>query len=96
MSTMTNFVNTYRAHEREPACFEVKQNIMLQLIDAIQRCHDRQIFHRDIKPENVLVDLDGEHVYIIDFGLAVVEPISRNCRTGTKEYMSPGMLSTFL
>jgi serine/threonine protein kinase len=28
------------------------------------------IVHRDIKPENILVSHDGEHVQIIDFGLA--------------------------
>lgn len=63
---------------------------MLQLIDVVGRCHDRSVFHRDIKPENILIREDGRSVRLIDFGLAVATPISANCRSGTKEYMSPG------
>ena len=91
MATLTIFVSNWKTREREATCFEAKRSIMVQLIDTIGRCHRRYIYHRDIKPENILVHKDGRAIRLIDFGLAVVDPISSNCRTGTREYMSPGM-----
>jgi serine/threonine protein kinase len=95
MPTLTGFVGNWKLREREASCFEAKRSAMVQLIDAIGRCHGRSIFHRDLKPENVLVHKDGCSIRLIDFGLAVGNPISSNCRTGTREYMSPGVYSFF-
>jgi serine/threonine protein kinase len=91
MPTLTTFVGNWKSHDREAKCFQAKRYVMIQLIDAVGRCHRRSIFHRDLKPENVLVHEDGGSIRLIDFGLAVVDPVSSNCRTGTREYMSPGM-----
>lgn len=92
MMMMAQFVGKWRCRDRDADCFETKRAAMLQLIDVVKRCHDRSVFHRDIKPENVLIRSDGSSVRLIDFGLAVTTPISSNCRSGTKEYMSPGLL----
>ncbi|KAK0462875.1 kinase-like domain-containing protein [Desarmillaria tabescens] len=69
----------------------VKQ-VFLQIIDAVQHCHDNQIFHRDLKPENILCSEDGEQVFLADFGLATCEDDYSRRGAGTMAYKSPECL----
>ena len=43
--------------------------VATQLARGLAAAHDRGLVHRDLKPENVFV-LPGDHVKILDFGLA--------------------------
>ncbi|KAF9057670.1 kinase-like domain-containing protein [Panaeolus papilionaceus] len=61
----------------------------IQLIDAVQYCHDAGVFHRDIKPENVLCSVDGTHVRLADFGLSIQSPVCHDFGCGSSYYMSP-------
>jgi len=61
---------------------------------ALEAAHRQQVVHRDIKPENVF--LAGEHVYVVDFGIAkalgAIEGerlTSTGLTIGTPAYMSP-------
>lgn len=47
-----------------------RQKVVLQLLDAMQYIHSKQITHRDLKPSNILITHNGFNVKIIDFGLA--------------------------
>ena len=47
---------------------DIKQ-YMLQLLRAVEACHDRFILHRDLKPDNCLFLRDGT-MKLADFGLA--------------------------
>jgi serine/threonine protein kinase len=74
--------------------------LFLQICDAIEYAHEREVVHRDLKPANILVTekSNGEPlVKVIDFGIAKAVnnglPLAYATRTGiaigTWEYMSP-------
>lgn len=73
--------------------------LVRQLLDAIEVAHSEGIYHRDIKPENMfLANVNGKEVLkVMDFGLAASVNAARLTRTGeamgTPIYASPEQLS---
>ncbi|KAI9020751.1 kinase-like domain-containing protein, partial [Phycomyces nitens] len=64
------------------------RHIFLQIIDAVQHCHQNNIAHRDLKPENILMFPDW-HVKLADFGLATSQTTSIEFGCGSTFYFSP-------
>lgn len=79
----------YSEQEAKVAC--------LQIVRAIDYCHDRNIAHRDLKPENLLYSAgaDDSSLKLADFGLAHIlgpgEMMHNVC--GTPGYVAPEVLS---
>jgi len=46
------------------------QRIFRQVVNAVDFCHDRSIAHRDIKLENIIINKEGTHITLIDFGFS--------------------------
>lgn len=68
---------------------ELVKHVFVQILDAVQACHDHGVFHRDLKPDNIFVSADSARAYLGDFGLATDEALSRNHACGSSYYMSP-------
>ena len=66
------------------------KSVFLQILDAVEYCHDHGIYHRDLKPDNILINEDGTQIKLADFGLSTTSKISDSFGCGSPPYMSPG------
>jgi serine/threonine protein kinase len=87
---------SFRSYLDEHAPLPIQEaiSITLQLVDALQHCHERGIVHRDLKPENILIQEDGQ-VKLMDFGISSLRGARRltfsrlSSSVGTPDYMAP-------
>ncbi len=75
---------------KSPRTFEEIYKLFLQILDAVEYIHSKNICHGDIKPQNILTD--GKTVKITDFGTSkLIEDlfIKTIDGGGTWAYMAP-------
>jgi len=63
--------------DRGPLSVPVAFRLARQLAEALAHAHDHAVIHRDLKPGNLFVE-DGEHLKILDFGIALLEANPRD------------------
>lgn len=77
-----------RSHVYRQTPVENYIKMCISVSKSILYMHSNDIVHGDIKPDNILIDIDTNTPYIIDFGLSGVHGIS--CGTGgTKPFCCP-------
>ncbi len=73
--------------------------VLAQLAEGLAFLHARGVIHRDVKPSNAMV-LDGGHVKLLDFGLALAlasGELARETRVvGTAAYLAPEYVEKLL
>jgi serine/threonine protein kinase len=69
-------------------------SVLWQLASAVDHLHARGVVHSDIKPTNIMLNVHGEHVTLIDFGVAfdLATENAQRGSTGTPGYMAPEQL----
>jgi len=81
------------AREFTPLDEDRSQLQFLQIVQALQQCHQQNVYHRDIKLENIMV-CRNDLIKIVDFGLAAVKEGKRLSRpVGSFDYMTPEILA---
>ena len=85
-----------------PLGYERVLKILDQVAASLSEAHQNGIVHRDMKPENVFIESrdGGDHVKVLDFGIAKVVSDERQIPAltavgqtlGTLEFMSPEQL----
>jgi formylglycine-generating enzyme required for sulfatase activity/predicted Ser/Thr protein kinase len=61
------------------------EEIIGQLVGALQAVHDAGVYHLDIKPENILLTPDSRAV-LVDFGAAKQESSGRSTKSSTRSF----------
>jgi len=82
-----------RAAEQRQFTLDEFEHILMQVLDALEAAHERQIVHRDIKPEDIMlqpVPGQGPRVKVLDFGQAkfVEDRSAPSLLLGTLAYMA--------
>lgn len=71
----------------------MRQQILMQLLDAVGYLHKKGIIHNDLKPGNILITNSGNNVKLIDFGLSDTDAHYLLKTMGcTPQYASPELL----
>lgn len=82
---------------RGPLPLEEVTSIAIQIVDAIQYCHNARVVHRDLKLENILfADSLHSRIKIVDFGIAgmlTVNGQGDSSNAGSLLYLAPEVLS---
>ena len=88
--------NLTKLIDEGPVPVERAVEITRQVLSGLAHAHELGITHRDIKPANIVLSQKaglGDHVKILDFGLARLSEESSNLTTGvilgTPSYMAP-------
>ena len=72
--------------------FDESIDYMLQILDAVNEMHEREILHNDLKPDNMILLIDG-NIKICDFGIAThIFDREQKETLGSLSYVAPEVI----
>ena len=81
--------------EQSPLKLKDAIEYTIQIGEALQAAHDKDVIHRDVKSENIMITANNQ-VKVMDFGLAKLKGTLKLTKTGstvgTLAYMAPEQL----
>ena len=84
-----NSLEDLQKKDGKPFSEDTVQGWLLQVMDALEYCHQRGVIHRDLKPANLLLQTNGG-IFLVDFGIAkMLVAGQKETSTGARAY-SPG------
>jgi eukaryotic-like serine/threonine-protein kinase len=84
-----NSLEDLQKKDGKPFSEDAVQGWLLQVMDALEYCHQRGVIHRDLKPANLLLQTNGG-IFLVDFGIAkMLVAGQKETSTGARAY-SPG------
>lgn len=87
--TLSEFLQSRQTLSRKEA-----EEILRQIISAMDYLHSHELIHRDLKPGNIMITHSGQFVKIIDFGLSDGAAfVDYKYAGGTRHYSAPEQLS---
>lgn len=66
-----------------------RHQILKEILDTVQYLHSKQIIHGDLKPGNILITNGGNHIKLLDLGLADKDEFAQTNLGCTKRYAAP-------
>ncbi len=66
-----------------------RRQILNEILDTIQYLHSKQIIHGDLKLGNILITNGGNHIKLLDLGLADKDEFAQTNLGCTKRYAAP-------
>lgn len=69
-----------------------RREVLDELLQAIDYLHRKQIVHADLKPQNILITNNGNHIKLIDLGLADSDSWREKHLGNTRQYAAPEQL----
>ncbi|KAL5514382.1 hypothetical protein ACEPAG_2470 [Sanghuangporus baumii] len=69
------------------------RRIFLQVLEAVNTCHEEGVYHRDLKPENIMLKKKGNKAVLGDFGFATTNEHTRDLGIGSEPYMAPELIT---
>ena len=70
---------------------DLSRRLFKQILNGVEHLHSRNVVHRDIKLDNILINKQGNHIVIGDFGLSNFclpgQLLETHC--GSPEYAAP-------
>ena len=86
-------LNLYSFYKKNFISFPMAMGIFYQVALGLEYIHGRNIIHTDLKPENIMLDSQGTHLKIIDFGSAIRKnKLHKNFYIQSRYYRAPEVI----